>query len=291
MRSRHPLFRRTLGLYTAALSALALIGFGVVNATLYLGQRYLLFENALYGNITSPARIGMPDISVVQVTTTDGLDLSIWYKKASPGCPTIVYFHGNDGDVRSRAFKMEPFLSAGWGGAFAEYRGYGGNPGIPSETGLYEDARATIRYLSAERVPSEEVFFLGESLGSGVAVKMAEELAPAGLILLAPYTSISDVAQFMYWFLPAGLLTRDSFPSISRIGYVHKPVLIIHGEQDKTIPVALARKLLAAAAEPKEGVFIPGAGHDNLFAMGAIDAIADFVEHPPQCRLATEQRE
>ncbi len=288
MTRRHAPFGRVLVLYAVALSILAVAGLGVVTAVFYLGQRYILFENTLYGDIASPAKIGMADVKVVTVTTADGLDLSLWYKKAAPGCPTIAYFHGNDGDVRSRAFKMEPFLSAGWGAVFAEYRGYGGNPGRPTESGLYEDARAVIHHLADEGVPPTQAFFLGESLGAGVAVKMSEEFTPAGLILQAPYTSISDVAQFMYWFLPASLLTRDRFPSISRIGYLHSPVLIIHGEQDKTIPVELARKLLAAAPEPKQGVFIPGAGHDNLFALGAVDAIADFVDHRPTCRLDTE---
>ena len=288
MRQRNPPFRRTLILFLAALAVLGAMGFGVVGTALFLGQRYLLFENALYGDIANPAKVGMPDMAVVSVTTNDGLALSIWYKKAAAGCPTIAYFHGNDGDVRSRAFKMEPFLSAGWGGLFAEYRGYGGNPGRPSEDGLYQDARAAIGHLMEEGVTPQQVFFLGESLGAGVAVKMAEEFTPAGLILQAPYTSISDVAQGMYWFLPANLLTRDSFPSISRIGHVRSPVLIIHGEQDKTIPVVLARRLLAAAPEPKQGVFIPEGGHDNLFALGAVDAIADFIDHGKSCRLDSE---
>ena len=288
MRHRNPPFRRALLLFCIALVALLAIGFGVVGAALFLGQRYLLFENALYGDISNPSKVGLPQMEVVSVTTNDGLELSIWYKKPAQGCPLIAYFHGNDGDVRSRAFKMEPFLSAGWGGLFAEYRGYGGNPGRPTEDGLYHDARAAIGHLKAEGVEPQQVFFLGESLGAGVAVKMAEEFTPAGLILQAPYTSISDVAQGMYWFLPANLLTRDSFPSISRIGNVRSPVLIIHGEQDKTIPVGLARRLLAAAPEPKQGVFIPEGGHDNLFALGAVDAIADFVDHAKWCRLDSE---
>ena len=291
MRRRHVPFGRVLLLYSGTLAALVLAGLGLVSLSLYVGQRYMLYENAIYGDIANPRRIGMVGVRPVKVATVDGLTLNMWYKKAFPGCPTILYFHGNDGDVKARAFKMEPLLHAGWGALFAEYRGYAGNPGNPSEDGLYEDARAAVHHLATEGVPAEKLVLMGESLGSGVAVKMAEEYDPAGLVLVAPYTSISDVAQVMYWFVPAGLLIRDRFPSIARIGNLHSPVLIIHGEDDKTIPVSFARKLLAAAAEPKQGVFIPGGGHTDLFAKGAVDVIADFVDGKRACALDAERAE
>ena len=124
---------------------------------------------------------------------------------------------------------------------------------------------------------------MGKSLGTGVAVEMAVEFPPAALVLGAPYTSITDVAQTVYWFLPVSLLSRDRFPSISRIGNVHAPLLVLHGDADDTVPVSLGRELLAAANEPKKGVFFQGAGHDNLFAFGAADAIMEFVDPARRC--------
>ena len=290
-RRRRAPFGRVLALFGGTLAAMALAVYGFASLALYLGQRHLLFENATFGDLAHPRRIGMTSIRPLKVDTADGLTLSMWLKPPYPGCPMVVYFHGNDGDVKVRAFKMEPFIHAGWGALFAEYRGYAGNPGRPSEAGIYEDSRAAIRQLAAEGIPSGQAVFLGESLGSGVAVKAAEEFGPAALILVAPYTSIADVAQNAYWYMPAGLLMRDRFPSVSRIANVHSPVMIIHGEADKTIPVALARELLAAAAEPKRGVFIPGADHNNLFSYGAVDAIASFADPGGRCPLDEERSE
>ncbi|HXP97860.1 MAG TPA: alpha/beta hydrolase [Telmatospirillum sp.] len=265
-----------LGLFVAVL-----IAFGLA---LYVGQRHLLFENDVYGDIGNPRQIGFSGMRVVHVQTQDGLTLSAWYKSAYPNCPTIVYFHGNEGNVKSRAFKLEPLLHAGYGAFLVEYRGYGGNPGTPTEDGLYEDSRSSLRFLSKEGLNWSDAIFMGESLGTGVAVKMAVEFPPARLVLLAPYTSITDVASGIYWFLPVGLLSRDRFPSINRINAVHAPLLIVHGETDEIVPVSMGRDLLAAANEPKTGVFFPGAGHDNLFSFGASDAIADFIDPQHRCR-------
>lgn len=283
MRRFAPILVPVLTLFCGMVTVLAMAATGFFSLMLFFGQRYILFENAPYGNIRQPSTVGMGGIRTIRVTTSDGLGLSMWYRKAHGTCPTVVDFHGNGGDVKSRAFKMEPFLHAGWGGFFVEYRGYGGNPGRPSEAGLEEDARAALRYLAAEGVSPSEAVFLGASLGSGVAVKAALEFKPAALILEAPYTSIADVANTRYWFAPTKLLTRDVFPSVDRIASLKSPLLIIHGEQDLTIPVELAHRLLEAAPEPKRGVFIPGAGHSNLFAMGAIEAINAFVPHDSLC--------
>ncbi|MDR3440902.1 alpha/beta hydrolase [Telmatospirillum sp.] len=271
-------------------TVLGLMAGGAVafSLALYVGQRHLLFENYVYGDIANPKQSGFSGIQVVRVHTSDGLALSSWYRKAYPGCPTIVYFHGNEGDVKSRAFKLEPLLHAGYGVFLIEYRGYGGNPGAPSEKGLYEDSRSSLRLLAQDGLPIAETIFMGESLGTGVAVKMATEFPPAKLVLLAPYTTITDVTSGMYWFLPVGLLSRDRFPSINRIVRVKAPLLIIHGEDDETVPVALGRNLLAAANEPKTAVFLKGAGHDNLFAYGAVDAIMDFADPQHRCTASQE---
>jgi fermentation-respiration switch protein FrsA (DUF1100 family) len=254
---------------------------------MFVGQRHLLFENDVYGDIGNPKQIGFSGMQVMHVQTKDGLTLSAWYKKAYPSCPTIVYFHGNEGNLKSRAFKLEPLLHAGFGVFLIEYRGYGGNPGTPSEEGLYEDSRAALKSLATEGVNWSDAVFLGESLGTGVAVKMAVEFPPAKLVLMAPYTSITDVASGIYWFLPVGLLSRDRFPSINRIAQVHAPLLVIHGEKDDTVPVSHGRSLLAAANDPKIGVFFKDAGHDNLFTFAASDAISDFIDPQHRC-LAPE---
>lgn len=280
--SRSAVLRLFFGTVFGLLLA-TLVAFGLA---MFVGQRHLLFENDVYGDIGNPRQIGFSGMQVVQVHTKDGLTLAAWYKKAYPDCPTVVYFHGNEGNVKSWAFKLEPLLHAGIGAFFVEYRGYGGNPGTPSEEGLYEDSRSALRFLAEEGIPWSNAVFMGESLGTGVAVKMAVEFPPARLVLLAPYTSITDVTGGIYWFLPVGLLSRDRFPSINRIGKVHAPLLVVHGENDDIVPVRLGRDLLAAANEPKTGIFFKDAGHENLFAFGASDAIADFIDPQHRCRAA-----
>ena len=113
---------------------------------------------------------------------------------------------------------------------------------------------------------------------------MAEEFPPRALILEAPYTSIADVARHSFRVQAVGLLARDRFASIDRIGKVRAPLLLLHGEQDDIIPVSLGRKLLGAANMPKQGIFLPAAGHENLFAYGATDAIMAFTDADHSCR-------
>jgi fermentation-respiration switch protein FrsA (DUF1100 family) len=121
------------------------------------------------------------------------------------------------------------------------------------------------------------IVLLGESLGGGVAVRLAAERKPAALILEAPFASAVAVGAERYWWLPVKLLMKDRFESIRRIGGVDAPLLIVHGERDAVVPVAQARRLLAAASEPKRGVFLPGAGHNDLFENGAAEIELEFL--------------
>jgi hypothetical protein len=159
-----------------------------------------------------------------------------------------------------------------------EYRGYGGNPGSPSETGLYADGAAALDFLDHQGIMPNRLVLYGESLGSGVAVRMAGQHEIAGLILEAPFTSVAQVAQYHYPFVPASLLVRDRFDSLSRIRAVKVPILILHGGRDTVIPMRFGRALLDAAPGPKEGWFAPEAGHGDLARFGALDAVAVFLE-------------
>ena len=130
-------------------------------------------------------------------------------------------------------------------------------------------------------IPPARLVLYGESLGSGVAVRMAAELAataPAGAVVLeAPFTSAAAVAQRHYFYLPAWWLVRDRYDSLARIGAIAAPLLVFHGERDRTVPVHFGRRLLAAATEPKESVFFAHAGHNDLYDHGAGAAVLDFV--------------
>jgi fermentation-respiration switch protein FrsA (DUF1100 family) len=200
------------------------------------------------------------------VKTADGLGLKAWYAPATSKPFTFVFFHGNGDCLASASETGDPYIAAGYGFLVAEYRGYSGLPGKPTETGLYADGRATINALVARGVKSENIILFGHSLGTGVAVQMAEEFHVGGVVLLAPYTSIPEMAQIQYPYLPAKYLARDRFENEKKIQNIHAPVLIVNGTEDQIIPTSQGRQLFDLANEPKEFHAIPGRGHNDAFS-------------------------
>ena len=225
----------------------------------------------------TPADSGVPELSPVTLETEDGLSLLAWH--APPrvsGAPSLAYFHGNAGHIGMRGFKVRAYLNAGLGVLLTTYRGYSGNPGRPTEDGLYADGRAARAFLRTHGAGDDCQILYGESLGTGVAVHLAREAAPGALVLEAPFSSVVDIARGRFPLLPVRPLIVDRFDSTAKIGKVAAPILIVHGERDRTIPVRLARKLFKRAREPKEGVFIPEADHADLvdFGLPAISHVA-----------------
>ena len=256
----------------------AMIGIGGYSAlagSMFAMQRQMMYVP--HPIMTSPKRAGVPEMQEITLKSADGLSLVNWYAAAKDGKPTVLYCHGNAGNIATRAFKVRPFLDQGYGVILVGYRGYGANPGKPSEEGLHKDAQATLGHLKKQGVPLERTVFYGESLGSGVAVRLASAHNPGALVLEAAFTSTVEVASSVYWFLPVSHMMLDKFESIARIRSVAAPILLLHGENDAVVPVSLGRKLLAAASEPKEGLFFTGAGHVDLFDYGAAPKIVDFI--------------
>jgi uncharacterized protein len=260
---------------------LPLLGFAVVAYAALIGGLYLFQRQLLYHpDKTRPELLGLEQLGVREATlpTEDGLSLLAWYLPARGGRPVIVYFHGNGGHIGYRAERLLRFAQEGYGVLLSEYRGYGGNPGIPSETGFYIDGRAALAFLDREGVDSSRLVLYGESLGSGVAVALATEHDITALILEAPFTSVAEVAQCHFPYMPAARMVIDRFDSLSRIGGIKAPLLVLHGERDRVVPIRFGRALLDAAPEPKEGWFAPEAGHENLARYGSLDAVVVFID-------------
>ncbi len=252
-------------------------GYLVLLCLLVVLQRQLLFHPQ--PDPGAPTAYELPTAEVLTLETADGLKLKSWYVAPQPGQPVLVQFHGNASSLGGRAYVAVALAQQGYGALLVGYRGYNGNPGHPSEQGLYADARANLDWLVRQGLP----FVLhGESLGTGIAVQMALEYPHAKAVILeAPYTSIPAAAQYHYWYVPARWLVRDRFDSLSKIGQVHQPVLIIHGERDATVPLSMGRALFAAALEPKQALWLAQAEHTDLYTQGAQAGIFDFLAGLP----------
>lgn len=218
----------------------------------------------------------------VRLETSDGLELGAWYRAPPPDGPVLVVFNGNAGNRAGRATLGSRFAAEGFGVLLFDYRGYGGNPGSPTEAGLARDARAAARFVT-DRSPGHPVVYYGESLGAAVAVELATAKPPSVIILRSPFTSLPDVASVHYPFLPVDWLLKDDYPSLDRITSVGGPLLVVAGSDDATIPLAQSRALFEAADEPKAMVVIDGADHnDSELATGPqlLEAAVDFIaEH------------
>ena len=251
--------------------------YALFTAAIYLAQRRMMYFPATY--LPSPQDAGLKSAETLELVTADGLKLTSWYIPAtrSGSLTTIVYFHGNAGNIAGRAFRIRSYLDAGYGVLLVEYRGYGGNPGNPTESGLYEDGRAAVETLVKSGVQTDQMVLFGESLGSGVAVQLATEYNAGALVLEAPYTSTVDVAAGVYWFLPVRYLMKDRFESIDKITDINAPLLVLHGEHDRTIPVAHGRRILATARDPRRGVFYPHGGHNDLPGHGSDAEVIRFL--------------
>lgn len=250
-------FLRT-ALISAALIYLALL------VAIYLLQRHLLYHPAR--TQASPEEVGLSGVQVINLATQPGEKLIAWYAPAKGNQPTILFFHGNAGDIAGRSERFAYYQQAGYGVMFLSYRGYGASTGRPTEAGLISDANAAYDWLVRNGVPASGIALVGESLGTGVAVQLAARKPVGAVALEAPFTSTADVARLSYWWLPVGLLMKDQFKSIDYLNDVRAPLLVSHGTDDRLIPVEMGKALYAAANEPKEFVALANGTHGSIFS-------------------------
>lgn len=238
--------------------------YAVLVGAVYLFQRKLeYFPNA--DPVPLPRGPAYGGLQEVELYTEDGKRLTSWYWPGERPL-TLAYFPGNGGNRADRLDWARDFHRLGYGLLLLDYRGYGGNPGTPTETGLYRDAQAAVDWLTRES--GRKLAYLGESLGSGVAVEMATRAAPAGIIIQSGFSSAADVGQHRYPILPVGLLMKDPFDSMPKIKGLGCPLLAIHGDRDRTVPLSLGRALFDAAPQPKEWLTVPGAAHNDVSGVG-----------------------
>jgi len=246
-----------------------------------LQRRLIYFPTT---GVPAPGEIGLTGVEPVTFETADGLRLSGWFFAASGPSSrvTVLVFNGNAGNRAHRAPLAAVLQRHGFQVLLVDYRGYGGNPGTPSSNGLAADARAAQAYLARRSdVDLSRLAYVGESLGTAVAVDLAVEHPPAALVLRSPFTSLSDVGQYHYPFLPVRLLLRDRFSAIDQIRRIRVPLLVIAGGHDRIVPLENSRRLYEAAIAPKTLLVLPEADHNDYELLAGdemVEAIVRFLQ-------------
>ena len=182
---------------------------------------------------------------------------------------TLLWFHGNGGNIGHRTEEiLMMHNSLGVNIFIFDYRGYGRSEGKPSEQGVYQDAKAAIKYIQNRlEVDSSRIIYFGRSLGAAIAIHSASTHPPSGMILVAPFTSLSDIAALTFPHLPLKWLTRNRYNTISKIKELHTPLLIMHGDLDDVIPLTHSNRIFDAANQPKTLKVLVGAGHNDTHSI------------------------
>lgn len=224
----------------------------------------------------------------IQLTTSDGLELGAWYVpgRGSRSDIAVLVANGNAGDRSLRAPLARALAREGLSVLLFDYRGYGDNPGHPSEEGLARDARAAYRFLIEEKgIPSERLLYYGESLGAAVVTELATEHPPGGLVVRSPFTDLASVGRVHYPFLPVDAMLVDHYPLIEHIRRVNVPTIVVYGTQDSIVPPVQTRAVARAASGPTQVIAVEGADHNDLVLLNGrepIDAIVVLAD-----RIAT----
>jgi fermentation-respiration switch protein FrsA (DUF1100 family) len=262
------------------LGVMAAIGYAVLAAVLFLFQsRFVYYPDVGRNIIGTPKDHGL-DYESVRIDTEDGEMLHGWFVPSKDATATVLFFHGNAGNISTRLGYLLMFYGLGYNTFIIDYRGYGESSGTPSEQGTYRDAQAAWRYLTEQRnIPSNRIVLLGESLGGAVATWLAVREKPALLVLASAFTSVADMAEAIYPFLPTHLLTRFDYNTGEYLRGVTCPVFVAHSPQDEIVPFEQGEALYASASEPKQFLELQG-GHNNGFIYMReewVRALGDFM--------------
>jgi len=250
-------------------------------------QRHLVFEPSPI-ILTTPARSGLnyEDVRIPSGSGADQGQLAGWWVPANGlNAPTILYFHGNLRNVSLRPDVMLRLHELGYNQLLVDYRGYGlSTGGQPSEAKVYEDAESAWNWLTKQRnLPPSRTFIYGHSLGGAIATDLAvHHPEAAGLIIESSFSSMAAMGEKDYGFLPISLVLNQRFDTVSKIGQLKIPLLIIHGTNDQKIPWQMGRELYDRAPTPKKVTLIEGADHNNVASFAWLEyraALSEFVQH------------
>jgi hypothetical protein len=275
----------------------AALGWRVVRVPLYsyVGVVVLLvaLENRLiFGPVRHPGGTWQPAGLVfedVQFTAADGVALHGWHVPHLDPRAYVLFAHGNGGNVTYWAEEYAILHELGAAVFAFDYRGYGRSQGAPDEAGVLADARAARAWLARRAgISEQDVVLLGVSLGGAVAVDLAAADGARGLILQNTFSSLPEAAAVHFPWLPVRWLMRSRFDSAAKIARYRGPLLQTHGDQDEIVPLALGRRLFAAANQPKRFVLCPGGGHNDPLPPAFVAALGEFLSDLPPARAEAD---
>ena len=259
-----------------------LIG-GVVVAMMWWLQRQFIYVPD--ASAVPPAGEVIEGARDVTLRTDDGLELGAWFVPVSETGAAdrrmaVLVAPGNGGNRAGRVELAEELRQRGLAVLLMDYRGYGGNPGSPSESGLASDAMAAALALDELGYPADRTIYFGESLGTGVVAALQSKRPPAGLVLRSPFTDFADVGAEHYPWLPVRRMLRDRFPVLDHLVGSEVPVTVIYGDRDSIVPTTLSERVADEAPSLAERVVIDGAEHNDpvMFGPRVADAVARLAD-------------
>ncbi len=244
---------------------------------LWAGQRSVIYLPSAV--VPPPAAEVIPGAQDVHLTAEDGLVLGGWFVPP-PGRgreAAVLVANGNAGNRESRVPLARALAAEGFAVLLFDYRGYGGNEGSPSEPGLAADARAAADHLAERGFAADRTIYFGESLGAAVATGLAVERPPAALFLRSPFSSLADLGERHYPFLPVRLLLWDRYPVAEQVAGVDVPTTVVLGDADRVVPPEQSREVAAASPNLVEEVVLPGADHNDAELVHGPEVIEAFV--------------
>ncbi len=256
----------------------ALLGFIVyfiILAYVYLFQRNLLYHPSI--NSYQSDKINF-DYEEIFIQNNEGIKLKAWlHEKDLINKKTILFFHGNAGDLSNRNYKLNELAKFDVNFLILAYRGFSGNEGQPTEQGLYDDAKSALEWIKIKGVKEKNLILYGESLGTAVTIEVAQNKNLAGIILESPFTSMVELAQKYYPFLPAKFLLKDRYETVKKLKNISSPLLVLHGRLDTIVPFAMGEELFKQVNEPKFKYFIDNDDHMMRYDENLLDEIKKFI--------------
>jgi len=266
--------KKRMNYLTIILITFLLIYF-IILVSVYTFQRNLLYhpkENNYSGDKL------IVKIEKVKIKTQDSIELTSWYhEKDVSNYKTILFLHGNAGSLQNRIHKINHFNNININFLIVAWRGFSGNKGKPTEKGLYEDAASAVRWLKSNGIKEKNIIIYGESLGTAVAIEIAQNKNFAGIILESPFTSMVDAGKEKYPFLPIKFLLKDKYESDKKIKNIKSPILVMHGEVDNLVPFYMGKKIYDLANEPKYFYFSKYDNHMMEYDKKLLKSVEDFI--------------